>query len=167
MPVFSERDLAFWEENGYVVLADAVPKEHLTALIETVWGFLEMDPDNRDDWYKWKPYTTDDLCSPISDAGMVSLYQHQTLWDNRQYPRVYEAFTEILGTENLWVSLDRANMKPRARRQAGVGAYRNGPLGRGYVASSGTVGRSGSAVPNRHRGESGRLPVRSRFPQQL
>ena len=115
MPVFSEHDLAFWEGNGYVVLHNAVPAQQLDNLVEVIWDFLEMDPDNRDDWYKWEPFLRVDPQSPISDAGMVSLYQHQTLWDNRQYPRVYEAFTEILGTERLWVSLDRANMKPPAR----------------------------------------------------
>ena len=43
------------------------------------------------------------------------MYQHQALWDNRQYPKVHQAFAEILRDEKLWVSLDRANMKPPAR----------------------------------------------------
>ena len=68
--------------------------------------------EDRESWYRYKPYTREDHCSPISQAGMVEMYQHQTLWDNRQYPRVHQAFSEILGTEKLWVSLDRANMKP-------------------------------------------------------
>jgi ectoine hydroxylase-related dioxygenase (phytanoyl-CoA dioxygenase family) len=46
---------------------------------------------------------------------MVEIYQHQTLWNNRQYPKVHQAFSEIWGTEELWVSLDRANMKPPAQ----------------------------------------------------
>ncbi len=115
MPVFNERDLAFWEENGYVVLHNAVPAQQLDSLVEVIWDFLEIDPESRDDWYKWVPFSYENPQTPIGEAGMVSLYQHQALWDNRQYPRVYEAFTEILGTEELWVSLDRANMKPPAR----------------------------------------------------
>ena len=43
------------------------------------------------------------------------MYQHQAIWDNRQHPKVYQAFAEIWGEEKLWVSLDRANMKPPAR----------------------------------------------------
>ncbi len=115
MPVFNDRDLAFWRENGYVVLHNAVPPEQLDNLVAAIWDFLEIDPDDRDDWYRWEPFDYDDPQTPICPAGMVSLYQHQALWDNRQYPRVYEAFTEILGTTKLWVSLDRANMKPPAR----------------------------------------------------
>ena len=43
---------------------------------------------------------------------MTEMYQHQALWDNRQYPRVHQAFAEIWGTEQLWVSIDRASMNP-------------------------------------------------------
>jgi len=115
MPVLSDRDWAFWEENGYVVIPDAVPQENLDALVEQIWTFLEMEENDRESWYKYKPYTREELCSPISQAGMVEMYQHQTLWDNRQYPRLHQAFSELLGTERLWVSLDRANMKPPDR----------------------------------------------------
>ena len=113
--VLSEQDHKFWQENGYVIIHQAVPQENLDATVETVWSFLEMDPDDPESWYKYRPYTRQDLCSPISDAGMVEIYQHQALWDNRQHPRVHQAFSEILGTEKLWVSLDRANMKPPDR----------------------------------------------------
>ena len=84
MPVLGERDLEFWEENGYVVLPGAVPKPQLAALVAVIWDFLEMDPDNPDDWYKWTPYDRNDPRTPISEAGMVSMYQHQAMWDNRQ-----------------------------------------------------------------------------------
>ena len=115
MAVLSKEDWAFWEANGYVVIPNAVPQENLDRMIEAIWWFLDMDPDDSETWYKYKPYTRDDRCSPISSAGMVEMYQHQALWDNRQYPKVYEAFSEIWGEEKLWVSLDRANMKPPAR----------------------------------------------------
>ncbi len=112
MSVLSEKDWAFWKENGYIVIPNAVPQKNLETLIKVLWNFLEMDPDDPESWYKYKPYTRGDLCSPISEAGMVEIYQHQALWDNRQYPRIYQAFVELWGTEKLWVSLDRANMKP-------------------------------------------------------
>ena len=37
------------------------------------------------------------------------------MWDSRQYPRVYQAFAQILGSERLWVPLDRVNMKTPVR----------------------------------------------------
>lgn len=101
-PAFSQSDLDFFRENGYVILHDAVPPENLCAVINAVFEFLGMDPDDRETWYR-EPHRTN---------GMVELYQHQALWDNRQHPRVYQAFREIYGAEALWVSEDRACMKP-------------------------------------------------------
>lgn len=105
MPILSARDQAFFKENGYVVVHDVVPRENLDAVIDAIWEFLGMDRNNPDDWYR----------DPLRPNGMVELYQHQAMWDNRQHPRVYQAFTEILGAEKLWVSMDRVSMKPPQR----------------------------------------------------
>jgi hypothetical protein len=102
MPILSPADHAFFAENGYVVVPNAVPQENLDAVIDAIWWFLGMDPNDPEDWYR-EPHRT---------GGMVEIYQHQALWNNRQYPRVYEAFTEIRNTEKLWVTIDRACMKP-------------------------------------------------------
>ena len=115
MPVLSKEDWAFWEENGYVVVEEAVPQENLDAMVDVIWDFLEIDREDREAWYKYKPYSREDKCSPISAAGMVEIYQHQALWDNRQHPKIHQAFSEIWDDERLWVSIDRANMKPSAR----------------------------------------------------
>ncbi|MFT5088127.1 MAG: ectoine hydroxylase-related dioxygenase (phytanoyl-CoA dioxygenase family) [Candidatus Latescibacterota bacterium] len=115
MAVLSKEDWSFWQENGYVVIPNAVPQENLDRMVETIWQFLDMDPDDSETWYKYKPYTRDDRSSPISGAGMVEMYQHQALWDNRQHPKIHQVFSEIWDDEKLWVSLDRANMKPPAR----------------------------------------------------
>ncbi|MFP6645057.1 MAG: phytanoyl-CoA dioxygenase family protein, partial [Candidatus Latescibacterota bacterium] len=115
MAVLSKEDWSFWQENGYVVIPNAVQQENLDRMVETIWQFLDMDPDDSETWYKYKPYTRDDRSSPISGAGMVEMYQHQALWDNRQHPKIHQAFSEIWDDERLWVSIDRANMKPPAR----------------------------------------------------
>ena len=67
--------------------------------------FLEMDRDDPDSWYP----------DPPRRGIMVEIYQHQALWNNRQYPRVHQAFSEIWETEKLWVSFDRASMNPPER----------------------------------------------------
>ena len=46
----------------------------------------------------------------LNGSGMVEVYQNQHLWDNRQTQRVYDAFVDIWDREDLWVSLDRANL---------------------------------------------------------
>ena len=68
MRVLSKEDRAFWEENGYVIVHNAVPQKNLDAMVAAIWEFLEMDPECEEDWYKYQPYTRDNLCSPISAA---------------------------------------------------------------------------------------------------
>jgi hypothetical protein len=46
----------------------------------------------------------------LNNTGMVEIYNHQYMWDNRQYPKVHDAFADIWGTEKLWVTIDRANL---------------------------------------------------------
>jgi hypothetical protein len=99
--VLSETDLEFFQQQGYLVVSNVVPQENLDALLAVIWKFLEMDPNDPATWY------------PLErKSSLVYLHQHQALWDNRQSPRLYEAFADILGTEKLWVSMDRASMKP-------------------------------------------------------
>ena len=101
-PVLDDGDRRFFDENGYVVAREVVPRENCEALVRLIWEFLGMRPDEPDDWYR----------PPHKPDGMVELYQHQALWDNRQAPRVHRAFADLWGTERLWVSIDRVNMKP-------------------------------------------------------
>jgi len=40
MPVLSKEDWEFWNENGYVVVHNAVPQANLDAALDAIWGFL-------------------------------------------------------------------------------------------------------------------------------
>lgn len=113
MNVLTAQDLAFWHENGYVIVQDAVPQKNLDAVVDIIWAFMAMDPDDPDTWYR--PGDGDDSSPKLKISGMAELYQHQSLWNNRQNPRVYGAFVDILETEKLWVSIDRVNLNPPAR----------------------------------------------------
>ena len=62
MPVLSKEDWAFWQENGYVVVHDAVPQQNLDAMVDVIWEFLQIDREDREAWYKYKPYSRDDSC---------------------------------------------------------------------------------------------------------
>ena len=103
MNLLSSSDLEFWEENGYVVIPDAVPGENLDAVLEAVQAFTGKDCTN--------PEGCLDLVQ-FSGAGLVNMTGHQALWENRQAPRVHAAFADLLGTEKLIVSLDRVAASP-------------------------------------------------------
>jgi len=104
-PVLSKADLQFWEENGYVIARKVVSPESAARAAQAIWDFLEMDPDDPNTWYP----------DPPRRSIMVEIYQHQAFWNNRQSPRVHQAFSQIWDTEKLWVSFDRGSMNPPTR----------------------------------------------------
>jgi ectoine hydroxylase-related dioxygenase (phytanoyl-CoA dioxygenase family) len=106
--VLSEADWQFWQENGYVIVPDAVPAENLEAATDLLWEFQEMDRRDPATWYR-NPARFMEMVE-LRGSGMVEVYNHQALWNNRQHPRVYEAFVDIWGREDLWVTIDRANL---------------------------------------------------------
>nr|WKN40188.1 phytanoyl-CoA dioxygenase family protein [Tunicatimonas sp. TK19036] len=108
LKVLSEEDWKFWIENGYIVIKNAVPREQAERLANFLWEFEEKDPNNPETWYA-QPRAEMKM-KELTNTGMVEVYNHQYLWDNRQTPKVYEAFTDIWGTDKLWVTIDRANL---------------------------------------------------------
>ena len=106
--VMTDEDWQFWKSNGYIIIKNAVPKEQTKRLADLIWEFEELDPNDQSTWYPEK--RTELRKKELSfNAGMVELYNHQYLWDNRQYPKVYDAFVDVWGKEELWVTIDRVN----------------------------------------------------------
>ncbi len=97
----SEEVRNFFDTWGYVVLRNVVPPHHCEAVIDAIWQFLDMDRDNLADCYR----------PPLKPGGMIEMYQHQALWNNRQYPKLYEAFAALLEVRDLAVTIDRVGMK--------------------------------------------------------
>ncbi|MDA7797634.1 phytanoyl-CoA dioxygenase family protein [Flavobacteriaceae bacterium] len=106
--VLSEEDWNFWLHNGYVVIKNAVSKEQAKKTADLLWEFEEKDPNNRDTWYT--AARAEMQMKELQGTGMVEVYNHQFLWENRQTERVYNAFVDIWGTEKLWSTIDRANL---------------------------------------------------------
>ena len=106
--VLSPADWAFWKHNGYVVIKQAVAGENTDRLAALLWEFEEKVPNDKESWYA--PPRAEMKMKELTNSGMVELYNHQYEWDNRQNPRLYDAFVDIWGMEQLWVSIDRANL---------------------------------------------------------
>ncbi|WP_216593891.1 phytanoyl-CoA dioxygenase family protein [Thioflavicoccus mobilis] len=119
-PVLSPEEMAFWEENGYVVLRRAAPAEDARAAELAVWEFLGKDPKRPETWYDtehlfWTP-----------------LFRHPALDRNRASPRIHKAFAQVWGTENLLVTVDRASLNLPLHKD---GIDRSGPSGLHWDAS--------------------------------
>ena len=118
--VLSKDDWEHWTTKGYVVLRQAVPEGQIKALADILWKFDEKDPDDPSTWHA--PQRRPHVRAELNNAGMVEIYHHQALWDNRQTKRVYDAFVDIWDREELWVTIDRANLnlpKKRATNKDG------------------------------------------------
>ncbi|WP_190810156.1 phytanoyl-CoA dioxygenase family protein [Flagellimonas sp. S3867] len=106
--VLSEEDWEFWIHNGYIIIKNAVPVEQAKATADFLWEFEEKSPIDPETWYA--PPRAEMKMKELTGTGMVEVYNHQHLWNNRQQQRVYDAFADIWGTEKLWVTIDRANL---------------------------------------------------------
>lgn len=106
--VLSEADWTFWKHNGYIVIKQAISKEQAAATAAFLWEFEEKNPDDPTTWYTAP--RAEMKMKELENTGMVEVYNHQQLWNNRQVQRIYDAFVDIWGTEKLWVSIDRANL---------------------------------------------------------
>lgn len=93
------------EQNGYVIVSDVVPKGQLDTMVDDIWQHTGANRNDRESWYK---------PGIVASTGMVEMYHYQSMWNNRQFPKLHEIFAAVHGTEKLWVSIDRTNFKPPA-----------------------------------------------------
>ncbi len=106
--VLSEEDWDFWIHNGYIVIKQAISKEQAQKTAAFIWEFDEKDPNDPTTWYA--PPRAEMQMKELAGTGMVEVYNHQLLWDNRSAQRVYDAFVDVWGMEELWCTIDRANL---------------------------------------------------------
>jgi hypothetical protein len=108
--VLSPEDWSHWTSKGYVVVRQAVPAANVARLVDLLWRFDEKNPADPSTWYA--PQRRDHTMKELNNTGMLEIYNHQYLWDNRMEPRIYDAFVDIWDREDLWVTIDRANLNP-------------------------------------------------------
>jgi hypothetical protein len=119
--VLSPADWKHWQTWGFVIVKNAVPPDHVRRLVDLLWEFQEMDPNDPSTWCKSQ--LRDNEMTELNYSGVVEIYNHQYLWDNRQHPRVYDAFVDIWDREDLWVKIDRANHNPPNRGVRKFGGF--------------------------------------------
>lgn len=108
--VLSQADWQHWITKGYVIVKNAVPADQASATADILWEFDEKDPSDPSTWYA--PERRPHVRAELNNAGMVEIYHHQRMWENRQTQRIYDAFVDIWDRTDLWVTIDRANLNP-------------------------------------------------------
>lgn len=107
MPVLSQNDFDFWNQNGYIVVRNAVPREYCQPVEQATWEFLKRAPNIPETWYN-------ELEGRASGTILSQMHHHQSQWNLRQLPRLHAIFSALKGTEKLWVSIDQTGFNPPA-----------------------------------------------------
>jgi len=106
-PVLDDAALAGWDEQGYVVLRNAVTRDEARAAEQLLWDSIGASPNDPETWYG-------------SRCGiMIPVYRHPALEAARRAPRIHKAFAQLWGREDLWMTTDRMSFNPPER-----GGYR-------------------------------------------
>jgi len=101
--VLSEQDLEFWNQNGYVVVKNAISKEDCEDTQKAIWEYLKMDPNKKESWYE----AHEDL-----KGLMLNFSDHETLNRNRFSPRVKKAYEQLYKTTKIYKTIDKVSFNP-------------------------------------------------------
>jgi len=106
--VLTVSDWECWTNQGYVIVKNVISPQRAADLVEVLWKFNEASPDDPLTWNR--PERRPHRSAEFNNVGMLEIYHHQLMWDNRQNPKIYDAFVDIWDRTDLWVLMDRANL---------------------------------------------------------
>jgi hypothetical protein len=101
--VLTKEDWDFWNQNGYIIIRNAVSKVDCDNTIEALCSFIEIDRYDPATWYN---------SNPARQGIMVQMFQHPTIEQNRRAPRIRKAYEELWNRTDIWVNADRVGFNP-------------------------------------------------------
>jgi hypothetical protein len=101
--VLSDADMEWWNNNGYIILRNAVPLADCEATIDMICDFLEIQRNDPSTWYR--PH-------PSRQGIMVQLFQHPLLQRNRESAIIKAAYEQLWRRKDIWVNTDRVGFNP-------------------------------------------------------
>ncbi|MEO6522789.1 MAG: phytanoyl-CoA dioxygenase family protein [Mucilaginibacter sp.] len=101
--VLSADELKFWEQNGYVIVRNAVSKVDCEKTIAALCSFIEIDRYDAATWYN---------AHPARQGIMVQLFQHPVLESNRKSDKIRIAYEQLWNRTDLFGNADRVGFNP-------------------------------------------------------
>jgi hypothetical protein len=101
--LLTQADWDFWQQNGYLIIRNAISKEHCDETIKELCDFIGVDRNDPASWYN---------AHPARLGIMVQLFQHLVLERNRKADKIKKAFEELWNRTDLWVNTDRVGFNP-------------------------------------------------------
>jgi hypothetical protein len=96
-------DINFWNENGYVIIRNAISKEDCEATIDLICEHIHIKKNDAGTWYNEHP---------AKQGIMVQLFQHPLLEKNRQSEKIKWAYEQLWGRKDIWLNTDRVGFNP-------------------------------------------------------
>lgn len=101
--VLSDEQLKFWDQNGYLILKNAVSKKDCDETIDIICQSIKINREEPGTWYQHH----------VSQQGiMVQLFQHPLIQKNRESVIVRKAYEQLWGRTDLWCTADRVGFNP-------------------------------------------------------
>lgn len=101
--VLSKPDIDFWNENGYIIIRNAVDKSDCDATIKLICDHIGIARNDPATWYK---------DHPDRQGIMIQLFQHPLLQKNRESALIRLVYEELWGRKDLWLNTDRVGFNP-------------------------------------------------------
>lgn len=101
--IFTDAEINFWNENGYVIVKNAVSKKDCENTINAICDFIEIVRYDNSTWYN--PH-------PARQGIMVQLFQHPALEKNRNAPKIRRAYEQLWQRKDIWMNADRVGFNP-------------------------------------------------------
>jgi hypothetical protein len=99
----TNEDLEFWNQNGYIVLKNAISKSDCEQTRTAIWNFLDKSPDDVASWYTQHPE---------QKGLMVNFSNHPTLNKNRMASKIKKAFEQLYQTDTIYKTIDKISFNP-------------------------------------------------------
>jgi hypothetical protein len=91
--------------RGFTRIAAVIPAEVAAAIVTALPEVSAIDYEDPLTWHRL----------PESYPGIIPSHHHQSQWNLRQDPNLHRVFSELWGTNALWVSMDRIGFVPPLR----------------------------------------------------
>ncbi len=99
----NQEDLEFWEENGYVIIRNAISDEDCQQTQSAILEFLDASIDEPDSWYK---------NHEAKEGLMVLFTKHPALEKNRQSLKILKAYQQLYKTDRIYRVIDKVSFNP-------------------------------------------------------
>ncbi|MES2382764.1 MAG: phytanoyl-CoA dioxygenase family protein [Bacteroidota bacterium] len=101
--VLSADDLLFWEQNGYIVIKQAVTEQQCIDAKNAIWQFLDASEYDENSWYK--PH-------PAKKGLMVVFTEHEALQRTRNSARIRSAYEQLYNSTDIYKTIDKVSFNP-------------------------------------------------------